>query len=309
MFMRLQGAAASGGITPPLRAIFGGVGSLSGNAVLTVMGQVSFAAAGDMSANATIGLVGAVGFTGAGTLTGAAVVGHAGEVTFSGTGTLTGAGEVGGGVAAFPQILRVGQFETGETSTSWEVILPEHAAGDLILVISGFGNTTNETVDTDLSSEGWSAITSHGGTPRANWLWKVADSSAEELHINGGDVRRACMVYIISGANDVSGSQSTSGTSATSINANPPEHAVSHEQVMNLWLVVGVWGGGVSPSAPPADFTDMITEGWGQSTTAGMSRLATAVREFEGDTLDPASFTSGDARWRCFTLAVSNVPE
>lgn len=190
--------------------------------------------------------------------------------------------------------------QSGSDVASHPITIPAGDAGDLLVaVFSVDGDPTVSTV-----SSGWTKLgqASNGSTVTGAIFWKMASGTtpaADALSLTtSANERSSHITYRIRGATGISGSASN-GSSA---NSNPPSHTAP--EASWLWMATRSGDGNTVASAPPSDYTGLITQAAGNGNGASTN---TAIRVFDSapsGAQDPGNFTSGNEQWVCWTLAI-----
>ena len=180
----------------------------------------------------------------------------------------------------------------GSNVTSHGINLPTYVEGDTLLVMFSVGGAVTTSVDTGVSSSGWTIVDQQNQSITAHQaiLTKIAGPvGSENLVLTTSVGSRSTH---ISDAIRDGGTVSVTQFNTSNNNFNPPSH-VPGVTANYLWYAIRTcFGDTFTASAAPTDFANLFT------VTGNASAALTDVadRSFGGvNNLDPAAFTSGGA--------------
>lgn len=227
---------------------------------------------------------------------------------------------------SFPVVAGVAQSNANGNATSHTVSLPSGVeVGDLLVVIMGFRGGRTYTTSTVQFPAGWTELVTNTASSDGQGVvyYKVAtgvEAGASSITVaaaptGGTGARSAHTVYRIqkgtyTGTPEAAFINATTMVSST--NPNPPSLTPSWGTEKVLWIAGAA--GTRAETTPntgtfvPTDFESGTYEFDNSGTTTSSASVSTAIRYFEGSTLDPGSFTLTTTVHRAFTIAIQGVP-
>jgi hypothetical protein len=203
---------------------------------------------------------------------------------------------------AFPVRNTVQKAVNATSATSISMTVTECVIGQSVLVIAVGGNSSADALTSPTA--GWTKVGFVGpnSTTQIALFHKIATATSEAITVNNSSSGTNVLVAIPYAANsgNVSASYFNPNTLASNVDCPLHNPGVARDYE---WLAVGGHRGGVTASAAPTGYSDLIT----QSSTGSASVSGTcsmARRQLNASSEDPGTFTNSSVRSVSATVAV-----
>jgi hypothetical protein len=173
----------------------------------------------------------------------------------------------------------------GTAVTTAPVTMPANIiTGDLLLMVVKLGSTATATTPT-----GWTLLSSRSSTGNSYIYYKISDGSeTNHIDVTVTSSHVSAITYRISNYEGTP----EAGFAATNVN-DPPSLTTSWSSTKNLFIAACTTRQSNNAfTAAPTGYSNLLTIGDPSSGTTTHVRLATAVKEANSDTDNPAAFTT-----------------
>lgn len=191
----------------------------------------------------------------------------------------------------FPTIVSHTEYQASGSLTTWTPTTVSCEIGDLIVFIAACSGSRTLTVN------GWQSINAQSSLTAQKVFWKNATSRSEVITVTTSPSATGFngVVFLIRGAQNLSGTVATSSTS----NPDPAAHNAGAVRD-HLWIVTHSRSANAATAAPTG-----YTYSKGANTTAPITR---GYRFLNAQTEDPSAWTAPTGGSSMITMAIWGDP-
>lgn len=207
----------------------------------------------------------------------------------------------------FPSVAAVDYSEEAIDTTTHDVLLPGHAAGDLLILFASFDGGRTGTVLSGLPA-GWTSVKKIGTATGVGGecFYKIVSGTESNFTYTTNNAERSTnRTWRVTGAHASSAPEAqTTATSGFGTAIGPGALTPSWGAEDTLWVAWAVIDGSRTISVFPTNYTDNQFDDPATGTTSG-ANVCLCSRNLNAATEDPGDYTiSASTDWGVSTLAI-----